>query len=339
MDPIFIQIGPLAVRWYGLLIASGVLVGAFWALRLCEKRGLDPEKLLDMALWLVIAGVVGARLVYVLTSPSAFFGPNGSIIDAFKVWQGGISIHGGVIGIMVAMWFYCRRHGLDMWAYLDTLTPVGALGIIGGRIGNIMNGSDTGGRLTNMGIGFTWPEPGSEFLGAFGRFVFGDQLWQFAPPACLAVPAGEPCVVHFTQAYGILVGVILLVIIAVALRRQSHATQAALAAASHKPAPATSAKPAAASVKRRGPQHLIPNPGYVFWLFVLWYSILRSVLEEPFRDNPLAWNVYLNEATGVGMFTYTQLASIPIILVAIYMMLTAGSNSAAPAPAAKVARG
>lgn len=352
MDPIFIQVGPLAVRWYGLLIALGVLVGAFWALRLCEKRGLDPEKLLDMALWLVIAGVVGARLVYVLTSPSAFFGPNGNLIDAVKVWQGGISIHGGVIGVMVAMWLYSRAHKLDMWAYLDVLTPVGALGIIGGRIGNIMNGSDSGGRLTNWGVGFTWPEPGTEFLGAFGRFVFGDQLWQSGPPACMAGPIGEPCVVHFTQAYGILVGVILLAIIAVALRRQSAATQAALAAAapagrnaagapmsrnaagapvSRNPAGAPMSRNVAAAPadRNRAPRHLIPNPGYVFWLFVLWYSVLRSVLEEPFRDNPLVWNLYLNEAAGIGLLTYTQVASIPIILVAAYLMMTAGSTARA----------
>lgn len=363
MDPIFVQLGPLAVRWYGLFIAGGVLVGAMWALRLAEKRGLDPEKLLDMALWLVIAGVVGARLVYVLTSPAAYFGPGGSIVDAFKVWQGGISIHGGIIGVMVAMWFYCRRHGLDMWAYLDVLTPIGALGIIGGRIGNIMNGTDTGGRLTDLAIGFTWPEPGTDTFGAVGRFLFGDPLWQFAPPACAAVPAGEPCVVHFTQLYGVVVGVILLGIVWVALKRQTAATQAAMAAAGAPAAPgsgtaarsavasnATATTPAAkqqppqprasgsrsASV-RRAPRHFVPNPGYVFWLFAFWYSILRSVLEEPFRDNPLPWQVYLNESAGIGLFTYTQLASIPIVLVAAYLMLTAGSR-ATPPPVQRAAR-
>ncbi len=368
MDPIFVQIGPLAVRWYGLLIAAGVLVGAIWALRLAEKRGLDPEKLLDMALWLVIAGVVGARLVYVLTSPSAFFGPGGNPIDAFKVWQGGISIHGGVIGVMFAMWLYCRRHGLDMWAYLDVLTPVGALGIIGGRIGNIMNGTDTGGRLTNLGIGFTWPEPGTETFGAVGRFVFGDTLWQYAPPACLQVPAGEPCVVHFTQFYGVIVGVILLVIIAVALRRQTAASLSAMAAAGVAPpterASASGANAAAGAGAAKGggagqrttkapPQprpskgkqrglrerHFVPNPGYVFWLFVFWYSILRSVLEEPFRDNPLPWQVYLNEQAGVGLFTYTQLASIPLVLVAGYLMYTSGSKQQGEVPVARRAAG
>ncbi len=287
MDPIFVQVGPLAIRWYGVLIALGVLIGAAWSLRAAERRGLDPDKLLDMAIWLVIAGVIGARLVYVLTSPSAYFGPGGNPLDAFKVWQGGISIHGGVIGVMVAAWLYCRRHGLNVWAYLDVMTPVGVLGIMGGRIGNIMNGSDTGGRLTNLGIGFTWPEPGTETFGALGRVVFGDQLWRFAPPACSTVPAGEPCVVHFTQVYGFLVGFILLFIVTWALRRRDM--------------------PA----------------GNVFWLFVLWYSVLRSVIEEPFRDNPLPWQVYLNQEAGVGLFTYTQLASIPIVLIALYIVLTA----------------
>ena len=361
MDPIFVQIGPLAVRWYGLLIAAGVLVGALWALRLAEKRGLNPERLLDMALWLVIAGVIGARLVYVLTSPAAYFGPGGNPLDALKVWEGGISIHGGVIGVMVAMWLYCRRHGLDMWAYLDVLTPVGALGIIGGRIGNIMNGTDTGGRLTDLGIGFTWPEPGTETFGAFGRFLFGDQLWQFAPPACGQVPAGEACVVHFTQFYGVIVGLLLVAILAVALRRQTAASQAAMTAAGVAPAAgaaghaATTAgpggavagdaakgaaatkpvkappQPRASKGRTNGPvrreRHFVPNPGYVFWLFVFWYSILRSVLEEPFRDNPLPWQVYLNEQAGIGLFTYTQLASIPLILLAAYLMLTSGDRA------------
>ena len=88
MDPIMIQLGPLAVRWYGFLIALGVLLGISWATREARRRGLDEEKLLDMTVWLVLAGIVGARPIYVLTSPSAFFGPGGNPLDAFKVWQG-----------------------------------------------------------------------------------------------------------------------------------------------------------------------------------------------------------------------------------------------------------
>lgn len=296
MDPIMVQVGPLAIRWYGFLIALAVLVGAFWALRLASRRGLDPEKLLDMALWLVIAGVLGARAGYVLTSPAAYFGPNGDWVNAFKVWEGGVSIHGAVVGVIIATWLYARRFGLNMWSYLDVLVPLGALGIMGGRIGNLMNGTDTGGRLTDWAIGFTWPEPGTPFLGAFGRLVFGDNLWQFSPPACFQVPAGQPCVVHLTQLYGFAVGFILLFV-------------ALWALGGRRP------------------------PGFVFWTFVLWYSVLRSVIEEPFRDNPLGWRVYLDTAGGVGLLTITQMASFVIVLIAIFMLLTLEGEGVRPTPA------
>lgn len=277
------QVGPLAVRWYGFLIATGVVIGTVWALHAARRRNIDTDKLLDSAVWLVLAGIVGARLVYVLTSPAAFFGPGGNPADAFKVWQGGISIHGGIIGIMIALHFYARAHRMDMWAMLDVLSPVAALGIIGGRIGNFMNGTDTGGRLTDLAIGFRWPEQGTKTFGEFGRVVFGENLWQYAPPECSRVPFGDPCVVHLTPLYGMLIGVILIFVIGHALSRNRAA-------------------------------------GWVFWQFVLWYSILRSVMEEPFRDNPLFIQAYLNESAGIGLFTLTQLISLVIIAIAVWQL-------------------
>lgn len=297
MDPIMLQIGPLAIRWYGFLIALGVLIGSWWATRLAQRRGLDPEKLLDMVVWLVVGGIIGARLVYVVTSPSAYFGPGGDPLSAIAIWQGGGSFHGGLLGVVVATWIYARIHGLNMWAYLDVMSPAAALGIMGGRIGNFMNGTDTGGRLTGWPIGWTWPEPGTDTFGAFGRLIFGDNLWAAFPGVCSEgsyIPLFQCQAeivrgpVHLTQLYGFLVGLILLFIVLWALSRSR-------------------------------------TPGFVFWQMVLWYSILRSLIEEPFRDNPLFWQVYLSEGldkSGIGFFTLTQLASIPIILVALYMLLT-----------------
>ncbi|MFA5550391.1 MAG: prolipoprotein diacylglyceryl transferase [Trueperaceae bacterium] len=308
MDPIFLQIGPLAIRWYGLLIAGGVLLGSVYALRYAAQRGLDTEKLLDMAVWLVVAGVIGARLVYVLTSPSAFFGPGGNPLDAFKVWQGGVSIHGAVIGVMLASWLYARAHKLNMWSYLDVMSPVAGFGIIGGRLGNIMNGTDTGGRLTNWPIGFTWPEPGTETLGAFGRFVFGENMWSAFPGVCAdgsyiplwqctgAIVRGP---VHFTQLYGVFIGVAVLLITFWALRRSTR-------------------------------------PGYAFWQMVLWYSVLRAVFEETFRDNPLMLNVYLADGLdqpGIGLFTVTHVASVVIIAAALYMLARSKAQPELPVPA------
>lgn len=284
MDPIFVQIGPLAIRWYGLLIALGVLLGSIWALREARRREMDTEALLDMAPWLVLAGLVGARLAFVVTSPGLFFGPGGDPLAAFAIWQGGISIHGGILGVMVGVWILSRRKGMSMWNVMDVLTPLGAFGIIGGRLGNLMNGTDTGGRLTDWPIGFRWPEPGTETLGAFGRVVFGSDLWRSWPPVCNElIPAGEPCVLHLTPMYGVVVGLLLIPILMWSFRRSR-------------------------------------SPGFVFAQFALWYSLLRSVLEEPFRDNPLVWPVYENVEAGVGFFTLTQLVSIPIILVALYAL-------------------
>lgn len=307
MDPIFVQIGPLALRWYGLLIALGVLAGAVVAVRYAGRRGLDQEKLLDMAIWLVLAGVIGARLVYVLTSPSAFFGPGGNPLSAFAVWQGGVSIHGGVIGVVVATWLYSRVHNLNMWAYLDVMAPVAGFGIIGGRLGNIMNGTDTGGRLTNWPIGFTWPEPGTQTFGAIGRFIFGPDLWSAFPGVCSDgsyIPLWQ-CTgeivrgpVHFTQMYGAIIGVVVLLITLWALNRTT-------------------------------------KPGYAFWQMVIWYSVLRAVFEETFRDNPLLFEVYLADGLdqpGIGLFTVTQVASVVIIAVAIWMLQRAKAQPELPVP-------
>ncbi len=304
MDPVFLSIGPLELRWYGVLIAAGIVLGAVWAVRAARSRGLDPEWMLDTAPWAVVAGVVGARLVYVLTSPAAYFGPGGSPLSAFAVWEGGLSIHGAVGAVIAVFVWRARAQGRNVWRYLDVMMPVMALSIIGGRLGNFMNGTDSGGRLTELGIGFTWPEPGTPTLGAFGRLVFGEPLWMHAPPACRApFAAGEACVIHLTPIYGALIGVALLgVIVWVQARSRKH--------------------------------------GAVLLHSLIWYSVLRSVFEEPFRDNPLVWNAYLNESAGIGLFTATQLASVVVIGVAWWLLWRRPLKSEEPdeEPAPEAAR-
>ena len=116
MDPIMVHVGPVAVRWDGSLIALGVLLGTVWALRAADRQALEPTELLDATAWLVLGGIVGARLVYVVTSPRAFFGPAGHPLAALKVWQGGISVHGGIIGVLTAMWPFSRARHPNLWA-------------------------------------------------------------------------------------------------------------------------------------------------------------------------------------------------------------------------------
>lgn len=298
MDPILVQIGPIAIRWYGALIALGALAGGAWGVREARRRGLDPDVLLDMSPWLVLGGLLGARLVFVATSPGAVFGPGSTPLDVFAIWEGGASIHGGVLGVVAATWLYARAKRLNMWAYLDLMTPAGALGIIGGRLGNIMNGSDTTGRLTRWPIGVTWPEPGEDTFGAFGRVLFGNDLWSGYRGICDlgADVALSQCArlggeivrgpVHFTQFYGVLVGVLLVPIVWWAFRRSMR-------------------------------------PGFAFWQFVLWYSVIRTVIEEPFRDNPLPMRLFVSDGVdgvGVGLVTLTQIASLAFAILAIAML-------------------
>jgi phosphatidylglycerol---prolipoprotein diacylglyceryl transferase len=207
MDPILISIGPLALRWYGVLIALGVVLGA----RLdAARRARARARRRVAARHRPLAGRRGHRRRAAgvrAHQPVRLLRPGRRAAARLYVWEGGLSIHGAV---WASCWCWpgaraCK--GYDVWRYLDVLAPVAAFGIIGGRIGNFMNGTDTGGRLTNWAIGFTWPEPGTPTLGAFGRLVFGEPLWLYGPPVCRTLPFGDPCVVHLTPAYGALVGV------------------------------------------------------------------------------------------------------------------------------------
>jgi len=273
MDPIFIQIGPLTVRWYGVLITLAIFIGYEIAERIVRMRGLDPERFSRVATWAVFGGVVGARAVYVLTNLGDFAQDP---LRALYIWEGGLSFHGGILGGILVFLYYYWKERIPIYDYLDAAVPGVALGIIAGRIGNLMNGSDTVGRLTSLPVGFTWPEWAEGFPGictATGDLAFG---------FCAGEVVRGP--VHLTQIYGALIGLVLLVASYFWLKAK---------------------KPS----------------GYAFWQFVFWYSLLRSLLEEPFRINPLWLPVYENPELGIGFFTATQLVSIPLILLSGYMLL------------------
>jgi len=133
---IILQVGPLAIRWYGLLIATGVLVGTTLAHREAIRRGQDPDRLLNVIVAAVLSALVGARLYYVLFNLD-YYGANPAKILA--VWEGGLAIHGGLIAGALAVIVACRQTGLGVWTTTDIFAPSVALGQAIGRWGNFFN--------------------------------------------------------------------------------------------------------------------------------------------------------------------------------------------------------
>jgi phosphatidylglycerol---prolipoprotein diacylglyceryl transferase len=134
--PEIFSIGPITVRWYGLLIASAVLIGVTLSQYLAKKRGVDPEKVGDMVIWLVLAAIPCARLYYVLFEWQAYASRPA---DIFAIWKGGIAIHGAVIGGTTAAWLFAKFNRLSFWQLSDLIAPSLILGQAIGRWGNFFN--------------------------------------------------------------------------------------------------------------------------------------------------------------------------------------------------------
>ena len=134
--PLVVQLGPFALRWYGLLIALAVLLGLALATRLARARGIDPTALPDLLPLLVLGAVIGARLYYVALEWRQYAGNWG---DMIAIWHGGIAIHGALIGGLLVTVLYCRWRHLAFWPLVDVLVPAVALGQAIGRWGNFFN--------------------------------------------------------------------------------------------------------------------------------------------------------------------------------------------------------
>ncbi len=153
-DPTLFALGPLAIRWYGLLFAAAFLIG-FYLMQWIYRREQQPLEELDrLLLYLLIGTVVGARLGHVLFyDPGYYFAHP---LDILKIWEGGLASHGGALGILLALFLYQRKHSYVSYLWLlDRLAIPAALGGMFIRIGNFMNseilGIPTGG---NWGVVF-----------------------------------------------------------------------------------------------------------------------------------------------------------------------------------------
>lgn len=143
-----IKLGPVTIRWYGLMIALGFLAACYAAVRLAKRWGIDGDKVVNGALVGFVGGIIGARLYFVALSWSYFSLHPQEIV---ATWNGGLSIHGGIIGGLLAGALYCKAVKLPVWTCLDLGCVAIPLGQAIGRWGNFFN-SEAFGKPTSLGF-------------------------------------------------------------------------------------------------------------------------------------------------------------------------------------------
>lgn len=134
--PIMLRLGPVAIRWYGFLIASAVLIGVTLSQYLAKRRNVNPDLIGDLAIWLVIGAIPCARLYYVAFEWENYANDPASI---FAIWRGGIAIHGAIIGGIIAALIFAKIQRVSFWQLADLVAPSLILGQAIGRWGNFFN--------------------------------------------------------------------------------------------------------------------------------------------------------------------------------------------------------
>ena len=186
LSPYAFKIGNFSVHWYGVFMAISFLVGSYYLLKMGDKYGISEDFILNLAMILIISGIVGARLMFVLTNHPSWFVKDP--LQVFKVWEGGLAWHGGLLGGLLAGWPYCRKNGINPNKIADWVVLGLSFGYIIVRVGNIFN-QEVLGRMTQFAFG-RWP---AQLIGSgigvvlIVRFLYlqkkdlpaGYQFWSF----------------------------------------------------------------------------------------------------------------------------------------------------------------
>ena len=206
-NPIALQIGPLAVHWYGIMYLVGfalVWILGRWRIQ-HGKTNLSTRDLEDIIFYCVLGVVVGGRLGYVL-----FYKPDEYLahpIEIFYLWQGGMSFHGGLIGVLVVLFLFARSRGRTLLEIGDFVAPLIPLGLAAGRLGNFING-ELWGRPTTLPWGMVFPQtqdgiprhPSQLYEMCLEGFLLFAVVWWFARTPR---PTGQVSAV-FLMGYGLL---------------------------------------------------------------------------------------------------------------------------------------
>ncbi|MDK1287445.1 prolipoprotein diacylglyceryl transferase [Pseudoalteromonas umbrosa] len=160
IDPIIFSVGPLSVRWYGLMYLIGFAFAMWWANKEAEKpnSGWTKDQVSDLLFYGMLGVILGGRVGYVL-----FYNFSAFLSDPlmlFKVWEGGMSFHGGALGVITAIFIFAWRTNKSPLAVGDFVVPMVPVGLLAGRIGNFING-ELWGRQTDVPWAFIFPSGGN----------------------------------------------------------------------------------------------------------------------------------------------------------------------------------
>jgi phosphatidylglycerol:prolipoprotein diacylglycerol transferase len=245
LDPVMFTIGPFAVRWYGFLMSLSVLMGFYYYLKYGRRLGYDEDDLYNLAIIAIISGVLGARLIYVLTNLDFFLKYPEEII---RIDHGGLSYHGALLGGFALGYWYIRKAKMNIDDIADLVIPGLCVGYTLVRLANILN---------------------MENMGRTAAILSGERI-----------PA---------QLIGSAIGLVTLLIHNYLARKN-------------------------------------PPPGYLWWGYIFYYSLLRGVIEETVRENPIYLHLFVSEKYGLGAFTLTQLITPVLMLIAWWQMQRVKKN-------------
>ncbi len=165
IDPVIVSIGPLAVHWYGLAYVVGIVLGWIYARGLVRNGSLwaggqapmTVADIDDFLLWAAVGIVAGGRVGYVLFYDFASLAANP--LSLFAVWNGGMSVHGGLLGTTIAMVLFARSRSIPIWSLMDVTAAVVPIGLFFGRVANFING-ELWGRISDVPWAFVFPTGG-----------------------------------------------------------------------------------------------------------------------------------------------------------------------------------